>query len=199
MNGGKLFSKLITVPGGGGGRRTGTGLRKYHRKRKWRRKAEEEGWRGFSSIWPADSGLDCAAGKRRHKRNRGSPLNPGGGAVTLEQGNTGALIYLLRCFIRTPLTAAGPFVLLILAIKHACRETKRGMGRGGGLWLWTAGFMWRNQMPGHLVQPFITPQYRGQRGWNASRGKRGEYLLKRHLNKQLEPKKKRDFPELIFF
>lgn len=93
---------------------------------------------GFFAIWPADSGLDCAAGKRRHKRNRGSPLNPGGGAVTPEQGNTAALIYLLRCFIRTPLTAAGPFVLLILAIKHACRVGSVGRGRGlvwGGLLL----------------------------------------------------------------
>lgn len=93
---------------------------------------------GFFAIWPADSGLDCAAGKRRHKRNRGSPLNPGGGAVTPEQGNTAALIYLLRCFIRTPLTAAGPFVLLILAIKHACRVGSVGWGCGlvwGGLLL----------------------------------------------------------------
>lgn len=90
---------------------------------------------GFFAIWPADSGLDCAAGKRRHKRNRGSPLNPGGGAVTPEQGNTGALIYLLRCFIRTPLTAAGPFVLLILAIKHACRGRGRIGREGGGLLL----------------------------------------------------------------
>lgn len=125
--------------------------------------------RRSSVVWwclrylAGDSGLDCAAGKRRHKRNRGGPLNPGGGAVTPEQGNTAALIYLLRCFIRTPLTAAGPFVLLILAIKHACRI---------GFWVCVSGgfitlngeYLWRNQIPGHLVQPFITPQYRGQRG-----------------------------------
>lgn len=99
------------------------------------REKESDGGGGFFAIWPADSGLDCAAGKRRHKRNRGSPLNPGGGAVTPEQGNTGALIYLLRCFIRTPLTAAGPFVLLILAIKHACRGRGRIGREGGGLLL----------------------------------------------------------------
>lgn len=42
-------------------------------------------------------------------------------------------------------------------------------GEGGGVSVWggfitlNGGFLWRNQMPGHLVQPFITPQYRGQR------------------------------------
>lgn len=135
-------------------------------------------------MGPADSGLDCAAGKRRHKRNRGSPLNPGGGAVTPEQGNTGALIYLLPCFIRTPLTAAGPFVLLILAIKHACRGRSR-TGWVGGFITLNGGFLWRNQMPGHLVQPFITPQDRGQKPETLGGEGGGEYLLKRHLNKQL--------------
>lgn len=105
MNGGKLFSKLITELGGGWGQkrrggRVGTGQEKIPEKKK-------EVGGGFFAIWPADSGPDCGAGKRRHKRNRRSPLNPGGGAVNLEQGNTGALIYLLQHFIRTPLTAAG--------------------------------------------------------------------------------------------
>lgn len=115
---------------GGGGGSLGTNWKKIPEKKK-----VTGGGGGFFAIWPADSGLDCAAGKRRHKRNRGSPLNPGGGAVTPEQGNTGALIYLLRCFIRTPLTAAGPFVLLILAIKHACRGRGRIGREGGGLLL----------------------------------------------------------------
>lgn len=72
-------------------------------------------------MWLVDSGLNCAAGKRRHKGNRGSPLNPGRGAVTLEQANIAELIYLFRCFIRMPVTATGPFVLLILTIKNVCR------------------------------------------------------------------------------
>lgn len=103
--------------------RTGTGQKKYQ-------KMKVVG--GVLTLRPADSELDCAAGKRRHKRNRRSPLNPGRGAFTLELGNTTVLIYLLRCFIRTPLTAAGPFVSLILAIKHAWRVECVG---GGGLLL----------------------------------------------------------------
>lgn len=73
---------------------------------------------------PTDSGLDCAAGKRRHKRSReGVHLIPAGGGRSLRSRETPPLSFICsRCFIRTPLTAAGPFVQLILAIKHACSE-----------------------------------------------------------------------------
>lgn len=155
---------------------------------------------GFFAIWPADSGPDCAAGKRRHKRNRRSPLNPGGGAVTLEQGNTGALIYLLRRFIRTPLTAAGPFVLLILAIKHACRGRSRIGWCWRGVWGGCYYFERRVFMEKSNARPpsatFYHTAILGTKELKASRGRRGEYLLKRHLNKQL---KKEGLSRMTFF
>lgn len=70
-------------------------------------------------------------GNEGTKETGGVHLNLAGGQ-SLQSRETPALIYLLPCFIRTPLTAAGPFVLLILAIKHACRGRSRIGGAGGG-------------------------------------------------------------------
>lgn len=65
-----------------------------------------------------------------------------------------------------------------------------GMGRGG-ITL-NVGILWRNKMPGHLVPPFITPQYQGQRGRDAPRVKKGGIFAQGTLEQAAE--KKRGIP-----
>lgn len=79
---------------------------------------------------PLTRGLAVLLGNEATKETGGVHLIP----VGVGGCHSSALIYLWRRFIRTALTAAGAFVLLILAIKHVCRGLSRpGVGGGVGL------------------------------------------------------------------